>query len=122
VMRCHPDRVDEAAKPLAHEMFLRTQDAYRRRDLESIRLISRQLAAGDTSSTNDVPTSRERLEGLLGSLLDKGAELLLAIQSIQMQAQYSRARNREQWDEYFAAARERLEDECRAMRRQLSAC
>lgn len=123
VMRCHPDRVDEAAKPLAHEMFLRTQDAYRRRDLESLRLISRQLAAGDTSSpSSNSPTSRERLEGLLDSLLDKGAELLLAIQSIQMQAQYRRARNREQWEEYFTAARERLEEECGAMRRQLAGC
>jgi len=123
VMRCHPDRVDEAAKPQAHEMFLRTQDAYRRRDLQSMRLISRQLAAGDTSApSSNRPTSRERLEGLLNSLLDKGAELLLAIQSIKMQAQYRRALNREQWDEYFAAARERLEDECSAMRRQLSGC
>lgn len=123
VMRCHPDRVDEAAKPQAHEMFLRTQDAYRRRDLESLRLISRQLAAGDSASpSGGAPTSRELLEGLLESLLDKGAALLLAIQSLQMQAQYRRAHHREQWEDYFAAARERLEDECEAMRRQLSRC
>lgn len=123
VMRCHPDRVDEAAKPLAHEMFLRTQDAYRRRDLETMRLLSRQLAAGDTTSpSSDGSTPRERLEVLRESLLDKGAELLLAIQSIRMQAQYRRALNREQWEDYFAAARERLEKECGALRQQLSGC
>jgi hypothetical protein len=123
VMHCHPDRVGDAAKPLAHEMFLRTQDAYKRGDLDSMRLINRQLAAGDTASqTTEGPTPRERLEGLRESLLDKGAELLLAIQSIKMQATYRQARNREQWDAYFAAARVRLEDECGAMREELSGC
>jgi len=121
-MRCHPDRVGEAEKALAHEMFLRTQDAYRRRDLEAMRLISRQLAAGATPSpTSDGSTPRKRLEALLESLLDKGAGLLLAIQSIQMQAQYRRARHREQWDDHLAAARQQLEAECAALRQQLSA-
>lgn len=121
-MRCHPDRVGEAEKALAHEMFLRTQDAYRRRDLAAMRLISRQLAAGATPSpTSDGSTPSERLEVLLESLLDKGAGLLLAIQSIQMQAQYRRARHREQWDDYFAAARQQLEAECAALRQQLAA-
>lgn len=120
-MRCHPDRVGEAEKALAHDMFLRTQDAYRRRDLEAMRLIGRQLAAGgkpSSASTGSPP--REQLEALLASLLDKGAALLLAIQSIQMQAQYRRARQREKWEEYFAAARDRLEDECMTLRRQVA--
>lgn len=122
-MRCHPDRVGEAEKALAHEMFLRTQDAYRRRDLEAMRLISRQLAAGATPSpTSDGSAPRERLEVLLESLLDKGAGLLLTIQSIQMQAQYRRARHRERWEDYFAAARQQLESECAALRQQLSGC
>lgn len=122
-MRCHPDRVGEAEKALAHQMFLRTQDAYRHRDLEAMRLISRQLAAGTTPSpTSDGSTPRKRLEALLESLLDKGAGLLLAIQSIQMQAQYRRARHREQWDDHFAAARQQLEGECAALRQQLSGC
>lgn len=120
-MRCHPDRVGETEKALAHEMFLRTQDAYRRRDLEAMRLISHQLAAGATPSpSSDGSTPRERLEVLLESLLDKGAGLLLAIQSIQMQAQYRRARHREQWDDHFAAARQQLEAECAALRQQLA--
>lgn len=120
-MRCHPDRVGEAEKALAHEMFLRTQDAYRRRDLAAMRLISRQLAAGETPSpSSDGSTSRELLEVRLDSLLDKGAGLLLAIQSILMQAQYRRALHREQWEEYFTAARQQLESECAALRRQLS--
>lgn len=120
-MRCHPDRVDDAAKALAHEMFLRTQDAYRRGDLETMRLISRQLAAGEAPSPGgDKSAPRERLEALLDSLLDKGAELMLAIQTIQMQAQYRRARHRDDWQDYFAAARDQLEAECAALRQQLS--
>lgn len=122
-MRCHPDRVGEAAKERAHAMFLRTQDAYRRRDLEALRQISRQLAAGDLPSpADDESTPRERLEALLESLVDKGVELLLAIQSMQMQEAYRRARCRERWQDYFAAARESLEDECAALRRRLSRC
>lgn len=122
-MRCHPDRVDETAKPLAHEMFLRTQDAYRRRDLETMRLISRQLAAGGTPApSSDRSTPRERLEVLLENLLDKGAALLLAIQTMQMQAQYRRACHREEWEDYFAATRDQLKDECAALRRELLFC
>ena len=123
VMRCHPDRVDEAAKLMAHEMFLRTQDAYRRGDLESMLLISRQLATGELSSSrNDGSSPRERQEALLESLLDKGTELLMAIQSIKIQATYRRAKHREHWEDDFAAARNELENECAALRRQLSAC
>lgn len=119
-MRCHPDRVDETAKPFAHEMFLRTQDAYRRRDLETMRLISRQLAAGGTPApSSDRSTPRERLEVLLESLLDKGAALLLAIQTMQMRAQYRRAYHRDEWEDYFAATRDQLTDECAALRREL---
>lgn len=121
VMLCHPDRVDEAAKLMAHEIFLRTQDAYRRRDLDALRLISRQLAAGNTKSPgNSGSAPREHQEALMESLLDKGTELLMAIQSIKMQPAYRRARHREQWEDHFSEAREGLENQCAALRRQLS--
>lgn len=120
-MRCHPDRVGETEKSGAHELFLRTQDAYRRRDLDAMRQIIRQLGATEPSAVpNEGGLPRERLEALLEKLGDKGVELLLAIQSIQMQPAYRRARQRELWADYFAAARARLEDECVELRRQLA--
>lgn len=124
VMRCHPDRVGGADKTRAHVLFLRTQDAYRRRDLETMRLITRQLAAGDLPApAGDESTSRERLEGLLDSLMDKGVELLLAIDSMRQQGQYRRAKQqRENWEAHFATARQRLEGECALLRRQISRC
>lgn len=122
-MRCHPDRVGEGEKARAHALFLRTQDAYRRRDLEAMRLIGQQLAVtAIPSAADDGSTTRECLETLLERLLDKGVELLLAIQSMQMQAQYRQARHREQWEDHFLLARQRLEDDCAALRRQLSRC
>ncbi len=123
VMRCHPDRVGETEKVRAHELFLTTQDAYQRRDLAAMRLICSQLSADAHSiPTSDGITPRERLDALLESIEDQGVELLLAIDAMQRQAEYRRARCREQWDDYFAALRDRLDDECTALRRQIARC
>lgn len=118
-MRCHPDRVVDAEKARAHEIFLRTQDAYRRRDLAALRQISQELAAERPLPAADSAAPRKHLEALLERLIDKGADLLLAIQTMKMQAQYRLAQRREDWDDHFAALRQQLEAECQALRREL---
>jgi hypothetical protein len=119
-MRCHPDRVDSAGQPEAHAMFLRVQTAYRQRDLETLRQISRQLAAGELSSaTGERNTSLDQLEAWLESLLDKGTTLLLAIQTGKMAPRYRLASNPDSWDEHFASIRESLDRDCRALKREL---
>jgi hypothetical protein len=119
-MRCHPDRVDSAGQPEAHALFLRVQSAYRQRDLEALRLISRQLAAGDLSSENiSNGPSVDQLTAWHESLLDKGTSLLLAIQTGKMAPLYRLAANPDSWDEHFATIRENLDADCRALRREL---
>ena len=119
-MRCHPDRVDDEGKDEAHVLFLRIQEAYRTHDLAAMRLISHQLEAHEKSSPNSANmSSLSRLHAFLDELEDKGVEIALAIQSIQMSSEYHLARRRDDWPAHFASLRRALEDDCAALRREL---
>lgn len=120
-MRCHPDRVDTADKAFAHEMFLRTQDAYRRGDLDAMRQILRELSGATAAVAADERTSSlTELERTLQSLEDKAVKLMMAIQTMQISPAYRQARQRSQWDGYFAAVREQIEGECELLRREIA--
>jgi predicted nucleic acid-binding Zn-ribbon protein len=120
-MRCHPDRVSDADKAHAHEVFLRTQDAYRRRDLEVLRLIDRQLGSDPKLARIDADRNAlDHLQAFLNALEDKGVELAMAIHELQGEARYRVARQRERWEENFASLREQIENECAVLRREIA--
>ena len=49
------------------------------------------------------------------------ADLILAIQTLQLDDDYRRAQRRDEWDEYFESARSGFEIECEALRRAIEA-
>lgn len=120
-MRCHPDRVDEAEKARAHEMFLRTQEAYRKRDLEALRMICRQLGADkELSRPADHGSAATRLKVLLDAMEDKGVELAMAIQALQAEGKYRMARQKEKWADHFESMRRQLANDCAALRTEIA--
>lgn len=119
-MRCHPDRVTDGDKAAAHDFFLRTQAAYRQNDLDALRLIHRQITEG--GSFGDEPAASadvERLRRTLSDLQDQATDLILAIQTMQLDEVYRKARHVDDWDDYFASVRELLEAESYGLKQKI---
>lgn len=125
-MRCHPDRAEEAERAEAHDVFLRVQAAYQARDLEGLRAISAELAgwgrAGDEAGAAAVgaaPASSV-LKRRVAELQVQVADLMLAVQTLQLDPAYRQAVQVERWEADFAAARAGFEAECEALRAQIA--
>ena len=125
-MRCHPDRAAEAERAEAHDVFLRVQAAYQGRDLESLRRISAELAGWarpDAEASAAAAGSAATSSGVrrrIAELQIQVADLILAVQTLQLDPAYRQAVQVERWDADFAAARAGFEAECEALRAQIA--
>lgn len=120
-MRCHPDRVGEADKAQAHARFQRAQHAYRDHDIAALRVLLREMDAQSSAATAtvEIPTATA-LAKSLSAMRNAAAELILTIQTLQIDEDYRRAQ-RDDWGDYFDAARVSFEAECRALRAAIGA-
>lgn len=120
-MACHPDRVEEPRRDAAHALFLRLQQAYRQGDLAALRAlqgeIAGKLAGGEEVAAEDAAALKSRVR----RLQDQVADLILAIQTLQLDPNYRQAARPEEWEPFFATVRARFEDECDALRRRIRA-
>lgn len=119
-MRCHPDRVSNEDKASAHDLFLQTQRAYRCNDLEGLRRILRQLS--DEHSFDDqalTVTGKDRLQKVISDLQNQVADLILAVQTLQLSDRYRTASRTDNWNDDFALARQQWEAECEDLRQRI---
>lgn len=125
-MRCHPDRAEEAERAEAHDVFLRVQAAYQARDLAGLRAITAELA-GWARKRDDVspvqgsaaPAS-SAVRRRVAELQTQVADLILAVQTLQLDPAYRRAVQVERWETHFAEARAGFEAECESLREQIA--
>ena len=123
-MRCHPDRAAESERAAAHDIFLRVQVAYQARDLEGLRRLAAELAGRVESTPGAAAAGSGSLKApagggirrRVGELQHKVADLILAVQTLQLDPIYRKARQVEHWDTHFADARAGFEAECEALR------
>ena len=125
-MRCHPDRAEEAERAEAHDVFLRVQAAYQARDLEGLRGITAELAGWVRESDEASPAQASTapagsaVRRRVAELQTQVADLMLAVQTLQLDPAYRRAVQVERWEADFAAARAGFEAECEALREQIA--
>lgn len=125
-MRCHPDRAAEAERAQAHEIFLRVQAAYQACDLAGLRGITAELAglarhAQDTGAALEgAALAGSGVRRRVAELQTQVADLILAVQTLQLDANYRQAVQVDCWDSNFAEARAGFEAECEALRRQIA--
>ncbi len=121
-MRCHPDRVAEQHKADAQARFQRALKAYREGDLAALRQLLREIDASPLAAAGALPEQGAAvLKKTLSALRTKAADLILAIQTLQIEPDYRRARDPQGWQDYFDEARRGFEIECEELRRMLEA-
>lgn len=119
-MRCHPDRVADEDKATANVVFLQLQEAYRQGDRAALHRILRQLA--DDNGEQGTPVGgKAEYRKIISDLGDEAGDLMLAIQTLQLNETYRNAAELEDWDELFAPTRQRFEEECEALRQGIQA-
>lgn len=120
-MRCHPDRVGEADKALAHERFQQAQVAYRNHDLAGLNALLGEMnrESGAVTRPAEFPAATE-LSRRLMAMRNAAADLILAIQTLQLEPDYRRALARDDWDDYFDNARASFEHECEELREAIA--
>ena len=120
-MACHPDRVEASRRDAAHGLFQRLQQAYRQGDLATLRTLQGEIAGslggGAEVATEDVGVLKNQVR----QLQDQVADLILAIQTLQLDPNYRQAARQEEWEPFFAAVRARFEQECEDLRRRIRA-
>ena len=116
-MRCHPDRVGEAYKTRAHEHFQRAQKAYRERDIAALSALLREIdEQGTRTPEASASAGAAALKRTLSAMRASAADLILAIQTLQLDEDYRRAQRRDEWEAYFESARAGFAIECQALR------
>jgi len=125
-MRCHPDRAEEAERAEAHDVFLRVQAAYQARDLDGLRSITAELAGwaresdeASPAQAGTVPAS-SAVRRRVAELQIQVADLMLAVQTLQLDPAYRQAVQVERGEANFAEARAGFEAECEALRAQIA--
>lgn len=120
-MRCHPDRVAEADKAVAGTRFQKLQEAYRAGDLAALRAVCCELDGfGERNDGGGSLASIGSLKQRLSDLQDHAADLILAVQSGQLDPLYRKALRPADWEAEFADMRARLEGECEALQRRIA--
>ena len=113
---CHPDKVPEAQKEEASEIFIKLKDAYDNNDIAQVKIIYANLQKGNFTHTkasilkeNELLRSaimeiKYKIESNLNILKNlKQDDVVVAMQSI--------GENEEKWIAFFKSKRERLESE-----------
>lgn len=119
-MRCHPDRVGEADKALAHERFQLASTAYRNHDLAGLNALLAEIEREAGAVARPAAPPAAELSKRLLAMRNAAADLILAIQTLQLEPDYRRALARDDWDDYFDSARASFEQECEALREAIS--
>ncbi len=106
---CHPDVVSEEQKELADKIFAELNAAYARNDLKRVREILENLEKGDFFvNKSDAINEKQLLKTEIEKLRLRIMELKEQVQSIKASEAFSTITSIDDWEEYFANAKQNL--------------
>lgn len=106
---CHPDVVSEEQKELADKLFAELNAAYSRNDLKRVSEILENLEKGNFFiSKSDSINEKQLLKTEIEKLRLRVMELRGQLQSIKASEAFSTITSIDDWDEYFANAKQKL--------------
>ena len=103
---CHPDKVPEDNKQLAHEIFVELQEAYKSNDIEQVANIYERVKKGDFKQTRaSTLTKTEILKAAIAEIKYQLDKLLTELQVLQtsqsVQLMQRAGSNEADWQHYF---------------------
>jgi DnaJ domain len=106
---CHPDVVSEEQKELADKLFAELNAAYAKNDLKRVREILENLEKGNFFvSKSDSINEKQLLKTEIAKLRLRIKELKEQVQVIKESEAYATLNSIDNWDEYFANAKQKL--------------
>lgn len=108
---CHPDLVSEEQKIEAARMFHRLMESNERNDLDSVREIYDNLRKGIFNSASDTLNDTQRLYQEVVRMRTRVTELARSARIIRSSDAYRKVTRITDWDEYFSATRQKLQEE-----------
>ena len=109
---CHPDVVSDEQKELATKIFAELSTAYEKNDLTRVSEILSNLESGNFFvSKSDALNEKKLLKSEIEKLRMKIAELSKEINEIKISETYSTIISIDDWNEYFASTKIKLESQ-----------
>lgn len=121
---CHPDKVPEDKKQLAHEIFVELQEAYKSNDIEQVANIYERVKKGDFKQTRaSTLTKTEILKAAIAEIKYQLDKLLTELQVLQtsqaVQLMQRAGSNEADWQHYFDGQYRLLKNELERVSEQV---
>ena len=121
---CHPDKVTEEKKDVAHEIFVSLQEAYKNNDIGQVTKIYERVKNGDFSQTRATTLSKvEILKAAIAEIKYQIDKLLIELQQLQasqaVQLMYVAGQVEADWQNYFNRQYRLLVDELEKVQVQI---
>ena len=105
---CHPDKVTDEQKELATKIFTDLKNAYDNNNLEKVNQILNDLEKGIFKSQGETIDKKDKLKIIRENLIRRRQELEEILITIKNTDAFSKISNIENWDNYFAEAKEKF--------------
>ena len=113
---CHPDVVSEEQKELADKLFAELNAAYERNDLEKVKEILGNLEKGNFFvNKSDAINEKQLMKTEIEKLRIRIQELQQQVHSIKESDAYKTICSITDWDAYFKATKEKLENQAKEL-------
>lgn len=117
---CHPDRVGDEFKEIAHETFIKLKKFYDDNNLVEMEKMWAELQAGNFfQSYSQTLTEHEKLKAAIAHLKKKIIELEKEIVSIIHSEEYQQIIEIEDWNIYFEELKETLKEEITQLKTEM---
>jgi len=108
---CHPDVVADEYKDEAAETFHKLAEAYDYNDMDTVKEVYRNLQKGIFAATSDTLNDVQRMHRSLVSMRSTLSSLAKQIRLMRNTEVYREIAAIADWDEYFASAKQQMQDE-----------
>ena len=117
---CHPDKMDDANKEVATEVFVKLNEAYKKNDLQTVQAIVSKLENGQFNvRLRSAIEDRTLLELRVKELRNEITIITKELVTISRNESYLKVISIDDFDAYFKQQREQLEDEIAALEKEL---
>ena len=120
-MLCHPDKVGDQFKEAAQSIFIELKAAYDKNDYKKVNEIFEDLKKGDFFKyKSETVTEKDLLKVAITKIRKQIKNLETEIISIKQSDTYKTINSIDNWDEYYAITKQKLQEELHKLKKEVS--